>query len=157
MHGRSHYFDKELGDGGKRSDSVAKSAPRTPAPITPGTVAPSTPMPTRSSSSSTPLPLQPAPATPNNHDPLPDISAEPLPAQPPAEHEQDQPRDDEEPYEIEEFKPRQLTSNKPLYDFKKVFQRLPQLAKENQTQQPDFFLDYMKNTGMLHHQICATS
>lgn len=123
-------FDKELGDGGKRSDSVAKSAPRTPAPITPGTVAPSTSMPTRSSSSSTPLPLQPAPATPNNHDPLPDISAEPLPAQPPAEHEQDQPRDDEEPYEIEEFKPRQLTSNKPLYDFKKVFQRLPQLAKE---------------------------
>ena len=86
-------FGKELGDGGKRQDSVAKSAPRTPVPAS-GTPAPSTPFPVRApstpipatSSTSTPFPVR-APTTPAIQDELPDIEPEPsLPQQ-----EQDQP------------------------------------------------------------------
>lgn len=130
-------FGKELGEGGARTDSVAKSAPRTRNPMTPSPATPALPsQPSRASAPSTPFPAvfsdeedeppsvpQPAreqvPVEEHQHDPR-------SPAEDAAD-EQDQPYADEA---IEQFKPGNIVATKPLHDFKKVSQRLPQLAKE---------------------------
>ena len=110
-------------------------------PTTPGSQ-PATPgfQPSGTSSSSaapgTPA-VQPAPGTPvrpsvNREDQPQQQQAEPSeqPQQPEGEAQQD---DDEERHEeaTEVFRPRNIVSQKPLYDFRKVFQRLPQLAVGN--------------------------
>lgn len=62
-----------------------------------------------------------------------DEIAEAEPEQPAAPVEQEPPPDDDPSKDeeaVEELKPRTIVSTKPLYDFRKVFQRLPQLAEE---------------------------
>lgn len=111
-----------------------------------------------SSSSATPRTpsAHPAPGTPvrpleNREEQPQQHQAEPSeqPQQPEAEAQQ---ADDEEKYEedVEEFKPRNIVSQKPLYDFRKVFQRLPQLAVGRQF---DCCWGFMKSIGMLHLMI----
>eukprot|EP00438_Fugacium_kawagutii_P029807 Skav231475 [mRNA] locus=scaffold1100:530653:539709:- [translate_table: standard] len=123
-------FGKELGDGGKRHDSVAKSAPRTPTVAAPSTPRPSTSAPARSS------PSTPAVASEEQlRDQDAQASSSSRPEQPvdthprePVDHEEV--RDEQPEVPEEEFKTRQMVSNRPIYDFKKVFQKLPQLAKD---------------------------
>ena len=124
------FFGKLLGEGGKRDDSVAKAAPRS-VPRTPatGTPAPATPM------ASIPEHIRPASSSAvlddNAGDGREDVIEVTDASGSGQQPEQLVPaHDSEPPYEEEEFRARRIVSTKPIYDFKKVFQRLPQLAKE---------------------------
>ena len=112
-----------------------KSLPTTPGsqPATPGF------QPSGTSSSSAVVPRTPAaqavPGTPmrteEKQDERPQPQAEPHEQQQ-RSGDEDQQDDVEEKYEdIEVFRPRTIVSQNPLYDFRKVFQRLPQLAVGN--------------------------
>ena len=117
-------------------EKVKKGQPATPRSQ------PSTPafQPSGNSSSSSAVPRTPAvQAVPGTPVPSEEIREDQLQQQgEPSEPQQvpegeGQQEDQEEKYEedIEVFKPRTIVSQKPLYDFRKVFQRLPQLAVNN--------------------------
>lgn len=145
-------FGKDL-QAGKQHDSVAKSSPKTPITTSPATPAPTTPThtaPASAASSSTTSKAHSQPPTkttatksrakppstrPNaSHDTeTTPTTSDQLPSPPPLQEQpqqEDQSTEDQPYEEEEEFHEREITAMKPLYDFRKVFQRLPQLAKE---------------------------
>ena len=110
------------------------AAPGTPKPTTKSTSSPSTPMASAPSSSSRPRRVAEEGSRPDSEQQEDDLFPSEQQQQPEAVAADGDPGDgqpDEDRKDVEVFIPRRIESKKPLYDFRKVFQRLPQLVTSN--------------------------